>query len=89
MELHQARYFLAVCNDLNFTRAAGRCNVSQPSLNRRSKREDFSAVARPVIEEIGVACQLVVCAKNNIVISCIVSDLTVIVAGNAECPCLA
>jgi LysR family transcriptional regulator, hydrogen peroxide-inducible genes activator len=34
MELHQARYFLAVCTDLNFTRAAKRCNVSQPSLTR-------------------------------------------------------
>ena len=34
MELHQARYFLAVCNDLNFTRAAKKCNVSQPSLTR-------------------------------------------------------
>jgi LysR family hydrogen peroxide-inducible transcriptional activator len=34
MELHQARYFLAVCNDLNFTRAAKKCNVAQPSLTR-------------------------------------------------------
>ena len=34
MELHQARYFLVVCSDLNFTRAAGSCNVSQPSLTR-------------------------------------------------------
>jgi len=34
VEIHQARYFLAVCNDLNFTRAAKRCNVSQPSLTR-------------------------------------------------------
>ena len=34
MELHQARYFLAVCNELNFTRAARMCNVSQPSLTR-------------------------------------------------------
>ena len=34
MELHQARYFLAVCNDLNFTRAAKNCNVAQPSLTR-------------------------------------------------------
>ena len=34
MGLHQARHFLAVCNDLNFIRAAKRCNVSQPSLTR-------------------------------------------------------
>jgi LysR family transcriptional regulator, hydrogen peroxide-inducible genes activator len=34
MELHQARYFVAACNDLNFTRVAKRCNVSQPSLTR-------------------------------------------------------
>lgn len=34
MELHQVRYFLAVCDDLHFTRAAKRCNVSQPSLTR-------------------------------------------------------
>lgn len=34
MELHQARYFVAACNNLNFTRVATRCNVSQPSLTR-------------------------------------------------------
>jgi DNA-binding transcriptional LysR family regulator len=37
MELHQIRYFLAVCDTLNFTRAAERCNVSQPSLTRAIK----------------------------------------------------
>jgi DNA-binding transcriptional LysR family regulator len=37
MELHQIRYFLAVCDLLNFTRAAERCNVSQPSLTRAIK----------------------------------------------------
>jgi len=30
MEMHQVRYFLAVCETLNFTRAAESCNVSQP-----------------------------------------------------------
>jgi DNA-binding transcriptional LysR family regulator len=30
MEMHQIRYFLAVCESLNFTRAAESCNVSQP-----------------------------------------------------------
>lgn len=34
MEMHQVRYFLAVCDTLNFTRAAERCNVSVPALSR-------------------------------------------------------
>lgn len=37
MEMHQIRYFLAVAEDLNFTRAAARCNVAQPSLTRAVK----------------------------------------------------
>jgi LysR family hydrogen peroxide-inducible transcriptional activator len=32
MEMHQIRYFLALCEELNFTRAARRCGVTQPSL---------------------------------------------------------
>ncbi len=34
MELFQVKYFLALCETLNFTRAAEKCNVSQPSLTR-------------------------------------------------------
>ena len=34
MELYQIRYFLALCETLNFARAAEHCNVSQPSLTR-------------------------------------------------------
>jgi len=37
MEMHQVRYFLAVCDELNFTRAAEKCNVAQPSLTRAVK----------------------------------------------------
>src|SRR3954451_11843745 len=37
MEMHQIRYFFAVCEELNFTRAAERCNVAQPSLTRAIK----------------------------------------------------
>jgi DNA-binding transcriptional LysR family regulator len=34
MDFYQIRYFLALCDTLNFRRAAERCNVSQPSLTR-------------------------------------------------------
>ncbi len=34
MEMHQVRYFLAVADTLNFTRAAEHCHVSQPALTR-------------------------------------------------------
>jgi len=37
MEMHQIRYFLAVAQTLNFTRAAEECNVAQPSLTRAIK----------------------------------------------------
>ena len=34
MEIHEVRYFLAVCDTLNFTKAAEQCNVTQPALTR-------------------------------------------------------
>jgi len=34
MEMQQVRYFLALARDLNFTRAAEACNVTQPALTR-------------------------------------------------------
>jgi len=37
MELHQIRYFLALCEERNFTRAADRCAVAQSSLTRAIK----------------------------------------------------
>lgn len=37
MELHQIRYFLALADKLNFTRAAEACNVTQPALTRAIK----------------------------------------------------
>lgn len=38
MEFHQIRYFLTTAETLNFTRAAERCNVSQPALTRAVKK---------------------------------------------------
>ena len=37
MELHEIRYFLALSETLNFTRAAAQCNVTQPALTRAIK----------------------------------------------------
>jgi LysR family hydrogen peroxide-inducible transcriptional activator len=46
MEMHQIRYFLAVCDTLNFTRAAEQCNVTQPALTRAIQKleEEFGAL---------------------------------------------
>jgi LysR family transcriptional regulator, hydrogen peroxide-inducible genes activator len=43
MEMHQIRYFFALCEELNFTQAAQRCKVSQPALTRaiRKLEEEF------------------------------------------------
>ena len=38
MEMHQVRYSLATVNELNFTKAAEKCNVTQPSLTRAIKQ---------------------------------------------------
>jgi DNA-binding transcriptional LysR family regulator len=37
MEMHQVRYFLALAEEMNFTRAGTRCNVTQPALSRAIK----------------------------------------------------
>ena len=38
MELRQIRYFLALTQTLNFTRAAEQCNVTQPTLTLAVKK---------------------------------------------------
>jgi LysR family hydrogen peroxide-inducible transcriptional activator len=46
MEMHQIRYFLAVCETLNFTRAAEQCHVTQPALTRAIQKleEEFGGL---------------------------------------------
>jgi len=41
MEMHQVRYFMALAETRNFTRAAERCHVSQPSLTRAVRALEF------------------------------------------------
>src|ERR1044071_6920797 len=63
MELHQLRYFVAIADTRNFTRAAERCHVAQPSLSQQiSKLESevghklFHRLGRKaVLTEAGVA----------------------------------
>jgi DNA-binding transcriptional LysR family regulator len=46
MEMHQVRYFLALADELNFSKAAVRCNVSQPAFSRAIKalEEEFGGL---------------------------------------------
>jgi DNA-binding transcriptional LysR family regulator len=41
MEMQQVRYFVAVAETLNFTRAAEQCNVTQPALTRAIKQLEY------------------------------------------------
>jgi len=43
MQLQQIRYFLAICYERNFTRAAKRCGISQPSLTMAMRRLERAA----------------------------------------------
>ncbi len=49
LEIHEIRYFLAVCETMNFSRAAERCNVSQPSLTRAIQSLEGKLGGGPVI----------------------------------------
>ena len=49
MEIHEIRYFVSVSETLNFTRAAERCNVSQPSLTRAIKNLEDKLGGGPLV----------------------------------------
>jgi DNA-binding transcriptional LysR family regulator len=67
MEMHQVQYFLAVAKELNFSRAARKCGMSQPSLSRaiksleaelggalfrRERKNTHLSVVRPHLETV-------------------------------------
>ena len=49
MEMHEVRYFLALAETLNFTRAADCCNITQPSLTRAIRNLEEKLGAGPLV----------------------------------------
>src|SRR6516162_11113886 len=52
MELHQLRYFVAVAQMGNFSRAAERCHVSQPSLSQQILKLE-RRLGQPLFSRLG------------------------------------
>ncbi len=52
MELHQLRYFVMVADLGNFTRAAERCLVAQPSLSQQIMKLE-KELGKPLFERLG------------------------------------
>lgn len=52
MEMQQVRYFVALAETLNFTRAAERCNVSQPALTRAIQQLEYE-LGGPLVRREG------------------------------------
>jgi LysR family hydrogen peroxide-inducible transcriptional activator len=52
MELHQLRYFVAVAQSGNFSRAAERCHVSQPSLSQQILKLE-RRLGQPLFSRLG------------------------------------
>src|SRR5438445_1154762 len=52
MELHQLRYFVAVAQTGNFSRAAERCHVSQPSLSQQVLKLE-RRLGQPLLNRLG------------------------------------
>ena len=52
MEIHQLEYFVAVVETGGFSRAAERCNVTQPSLSQQIKKLE-KEVGSPLFDRLG------------------------------------
>jgi DNA-binding transcriptional LysR family regulator len=64
MEIHQVHYFLALCEEKNFGRAARRCGIAQPSLSKAIRKLEaelgevlFHRTPKVELTELGRALQ--------------------------------
>jgi LysR family hydrogen peroxide-inducible transcriptional activator len=71
METQHVRYFLAICEELSFTRAAQKCGIKQPTLSEAVKQMERAmggelfARASPVqLTALGIQL-LPICAQIN------------------------
>ena len=74
MEFQQVRYFLALCVEKNFTRAAKRCAVKQPSLTAAIRKLEcevggklFLRSSPVVLTELGLALYPICIQINELV----------------------
>ena len=74
METQNVRYFLVLCDELNFTRAAQKCGIKQPTLTAAIRRMErklggalFLRKARPpYVQPTALALRLYpICVQMN------------------------
>jgi len=78
MQMHQIRYFLSLCEERNFTRAAKRSGVTQPSLTNAisALEREFGALLfhrRPLVALTALGAAIKPYFSN--------------IAANADCAC--